>query len=117
MDTDNGVDQGDCPATFALNLISRKWSVHILFSLVQRRGAPIRFGQLQKSVAGISQRELTKHLRAFEQHGIVRREVFPVVPPRVEYTLTAVGLSLMGPLQALHDWAAAYGPKIQKTDT
>jgi DNA-binding HxlR family transcriptional regulator len=104
---------GLCPATLALALLSRKWSLHILMSLV-RQDKPVRFGQLQRAIPGISQRELTKHLRDFEQSGLVRREVFAQVPPRVEYALTPLGLSLLEPVTALHHWAERHGPAIEK---
>lgn len=107
-------ESGTCPATLALNLISRKWSLHILQSLLASE-KPIRFGELQRLIANISQRELTKHLREFEDCGIVNREVFPQVPPRVEYELTEVGRSLCGPLSALHNWAEKHGSYIQQS--
>lgn len=107
-------DQVFCPASVALNLISRKWSLHILMPLL-KSDKPIRFGELQRSIAGISQRELTKHLREFEDHGIVSRTVFPQVPPRVEYELTETGKSLMEPITALHQWAEKYGAVLHKT--
>ena len=103
----------NCPASVALSLISRKWSLHILMPLL-KSDKPIRFGELQRLIAGISQRELTKHLREFEDHGIVSRTVFPQVPPRVEYELTETGRSLMEPITALHQWAEKYGTVLHK---
>ena len=63
---------------------------------------------------GISQRELSKHLREFEKSAIVTRTVFPEVPPRVEYKLTKLGASLSEPIEALADWANKNGEKIHK---
>ena len=105
----------DCPANLAIDLISGKWCLHILMPLMHS-DAPMRFGELQRMVHGISQRELTKRLREFENSGIISRKVFPQVPPRVEYRLTPLGRSLEEPLQALHHWAAKYGPKLKKAD-
>ena len=107
-------NHNDCPVTVALDLISRKWSIPIFMVLIHADG-PQRFGRLQKQITGISQRELTKHLREFEQCGLVRRQIFAQVPPRVEYELTDLGRSLLEPITALNDWAVAYGAAIQKS--
>lgn len=107
-------DHMDCPARLALDIISGKWCFPILGTLVLQVGKPIRFGELHRAIAGISQRELTKHLREFELCGIVNREVFPQVPPKVEYKLTQLGESLCTPMKALHDWAETYGADIHK---
>ena len=104
----------NCPVTVALDLISRKWSIPI-FMLLMHAEAPVRFGQLQKSIGGVSQRELTKHLREFEASGLVSRKIYAQVPPRVDYQLTELGRSLFGPITALNDWATTYGAEIQKS--
>ncbi len=103
----------ECPAKLALGLIAGKWSLPILGTLIQA-DTPIRFGELHRAIPRVSQRELTKHLREFELCGIVHREVFPQVPPRVEYILTPLGRSLFEPLKALHEWAETHGAAIQK---
>jgi DNA-binding HxlR family transcriptional regulator len=103
----------ECPVFLTLGLIANKWSVRIMFSLMQTEGKTLRFSQLQKSLGGITQRELTKHLREFEKAGIVKRTVYPQIPPRVEYTITKLGDSLLKPIEELSRWAQEYGPQVQ----
>lgn len=103
----------ECPIFAALSLIANKWSVRILYHLLQADNKTLRFGQLQKQLGSITQRELTKHLREFERAGIVVRKVYPQVPPRVEYTMTAIGQSLWVPIESLSDWAEKNGALIQ----
>lgn len=95
----------ECPAFTTLGLIANKWSVKILYTLIHAEKEPIRFGVLQKSLDSITQRELSKHLREFEKCGLVTRIAYAQVPPRVEYTITDLGLSLRVPMDALSDWA------------
>lgn len=108
-------DIGTCPAFLTLGLIANKWSVKILYTLIHSPRLSLRFSEIQKSLGNITQRELTKHLREFEKCGIVTRKAYPEVPPRVEYTMTELGLSLQKPMDALSDWANTYGETIYKT--
>lgn len=101
----------ECPMVQLLDLLSGKWSFPILYRLILRE-SPIRFSELQRDVGRITQKELTKNLRSFEAVGLVRREVFPEVPPRVEYRITHFGLSLKGPLDALAGWVKAHQGEI-----
>lgn len=94
-----------CPVKTTLMLIGDKWKVLILRDL---RSGTKRFGELKKSVTGISQKVLTANLRDMEGNGILTREVFPEVPPRVEYTLTDLGHSMMPILDAMEQWGTAY---------
>src|SRR3954452_12243555 len=94
-----------CPIFLTLQLIAHKWSVRILHQLLHAKENTMRFGQLQKSLDGITQRELTKHLREFEKAGIVERTVYPEIPPRVEYRLTKIGHSLLKPVEEISVWA------------
>ncbi len=95
----------DCPVEATLTLISNRWRTLIVRDLL---GGTLRFGQLRKSVTGISQKVLTSNLRAMEDAGIVHREVFPEVPPRVEYSLTPLGRSLEPVLAAMDAWGTHY---------
>jgi DNA-binding HxlR family transcriptional regulator len=104
----------ECPIFLTLSLIANKWSVRILYFMLHAPHRTMRFGELQRALSGITQRELSKHLRAFEASGLVTRKVFAQVPPRVEYTLTALGSSLWKPIDALSDWAVANGDAIQR---
>jgi len=94
----------DCPLHQALNLISHKWTALIIYHLYQARGS-LRFRQLQRKVGQVTQKELTQRLRELKCLGIISREVFPEVPPRVEYQLTEIGAALIQPLKALAEWA------------
>ncbi|RXZ65829.1 transcriptional regulator [Pelagerythrobacter rhizovicinus] len=82
--------------------VGDKWSMQVVMSLA---AGPMRFNELRRAVDGISQRMLTRTLRALERDGLVDREVTPSVPPRVDYSLTALGLSLREPVAALGVWA------------
>jgi DNA-binding HxlR family transcriptional regulator len=94
-----------CPAVSAiLSRIGDKWSVLIVMGL---SSGPRRFNEIKRDVAGISQRMLTLTLRGLERDGLVARRVFDSVPPKVEYSLTALGRSLQGPVMALGEWAIA----------
>lgn len=102
-----------CPASRAIELVAHKWTIHILFAL-HEAGAPARFRQLQRAVAPITQKELTKRLRDLERSGLVHRRVFAEVPPRVEYRLTDLGATLMPALVGLHDWAERHGAAVDE---
>src|SRR4051812_9114075 len=105
MDTKGETMSKNCPIFLTLQLIAHKWSVRILRSLLHAEKNTLRFGQLQKALDGITQRELTKHLREFEKAGIVKRKVYAEVPPRVEYRLTEIGHSLLKPVEEISLWA------------
>jgi len=92
-----------CPIRDVLDRISDRWSVLILYEL---QGGTLRFGELKARIQDVSQRMLAQTLRRLEEDGLVAREVFPVIPPRVDYSLTALGCSLLIPLQAMMTWAA-----------
>jgi DNA-binding HxlR family transcriptional regulator len=97
-----------------LGRIGDKWSVLI----VSRLGdGPMRFNELKRSIGGISQRMLTLTLRGLERDGLITRTVFPTVPPRVEYELTALGRSLLSPVSALAEWALKNRRRIEDSQT
>ncbi len=102
-----------CPVATALEMIGNKWKILILRDLLS---GTRRFGELRKSVAGISQKVLTDNLRAMEQDGLLSRAVFAEVPPRVEYTLTELGESLRPVVDMLAAWGSAYKRKVQGGD-
>lgn len=88
-----------------LNRVGDKWSMLIVMTL---SGGPRRFNELKREIDGISQRMLTLSLRGLERDGLVSRTVETVVPPRVTYALTELGVSLTDPVRALGDWAIAH---------
>lgn len=94
-----------CPVETTLSLIGNKWKVLILRDLME---GTMRFGQLKKSVGDISQKVLTAQLRDMEDSGLVNRKVYAEVPPRVEYSLTELGLSLKPVLDAMVEWGMDY---------
>lgn len=93
-----------------LDRVGDKWSVLIIVLLGQRTH---RFNELHRSIEGISQRMLTLTVRNLERDGLVKRTVYPTVPPRVDYELTDLGRTLLVPLAALADWADAHRGDIQ----
>ena len=100
----------ECPkVSRVLARIGEKWSVLIIIMLAQKTR---RFSELKRSIGGVSQRMLTLSLRGLERDGLVKRTVFPVVPPRVEYELTPLGRSLVAPVSALGEWARAHLTEI-----
>lgn len=84
--------------------IGDKWSIFLIVSLSKVPGQRARFSELEKIIPGVSQRMLSLTLKHLERDGMITREVFPEVPPRVEYELTGLGRSLFVPMQALIDW-------------
>ena len=94
-----------CPVEVTLMLISDRWKVLILRDLL---GGTKRFGELKKSIGSISQKVLTSNLRSMEEDGLLTRKVYAEVPPRVEYTLTAMGESLRPILFAMQQWGVEY---------
>lgn len=97
-----------CPVETTLTLISDKWKVLIIRDLLS---GTRRFGELKRSLGGVSQKVLTSQLRQMEESGLLTRTVYPEVPPRVEYTLTELGYSLRPVLEALRDWGEEYQAK------
>lgn len=98
-----------CPVTDVLRRVGDKWSVLVIVLLGKR---PYRFNELQRGIETISQRMLTRTLRGLEGDGLVHREVFPTIPPSVEYSLTPLGESLLGPLSTLADWVVEHRAEI-----
>ena len=94
-----------CPVETTLTLISDKWKVLILRDLMP---GTKRFGELKKSIGTVTQKVLTAQLRQMEASGLLTRTVYAEVPPRVEYTLTALGRSLRPVLDAMEAWGKAY---------
>lgn len=94
-----------CPVETTLLLINDRWKILILRELLK---GTKRFGELRKAIGTVSPKVLTSHLRSMEEDGLVDREIFAEVPPRVEYTLTELGESLNPILNAMKDWGMNY---------
>ena len=94
-----------CPVETTLTLIGDKWKVLILRELM---GGTKRFGELKRAIGAVSQKVLTAQLRDMEESGLVHRDVYAEVPPRVEYSLTPLGKSLKPILDSLWNWGEEY---------
>jgi DNA-binding HxlR family transcriptional regulator len=93
---------GQCPSREALDRIGDKWASLIIGLL---ENGSMRFSDLKRAIGGITQKMLTQTLRNLERDGLVKRTVYPEVPPHVEYELTELGATLIEPLAILRDWA------------
>lgn len=96
----------DCSIDRTIEVIGGKWKASILWRLTEAK-RPVRFAELKRALPEITQRMLTRQLRELESHGIIYRDVYPVVPPRVEYSMTDKGKTLIPVLDAMHQWASS----------
>jgi len=103
------LDLPACPVETALILVGDKWKVLIVRDLLT---GTKRFGELKKSLSGVSQKVLTQNLRSMESSGLVNRKVYAEVPPKVEYSLTELGRSLKLVHDILRQWGEEYKMKI-----
>ena len=103
-----------CPSRLVLDRIADKWTALIIQILA---GGTMRYAALQREIGGISQKMLTQTLRSLERDGLVQRTVHPVVPPKVEYSLTKLGRTLIEPLQGLCRWSEKHLGKLQANRT
>lgn len=102
---ENEAEEKVCPVATTVNLIGSKWRLLIVRDLLT---GTKRFNELHRSIKGISQKVLTENLRKMEEDGLVHREVFPEVPPRVEYSLTELGASLRPIIETMREWGRGY---------
>ena len=98
-----------CPSRAVLDRIADKWTSLVIYTLSD---GTKRYGELERSIGGISQKMLTQTLRSLEDDGLVERKVYPVVPPHVEYSLTPLGRTLNEPLTAVCRWAEKHLPQL-----
>mgnify|MGYP002069041488 CR=1 FL=1 len=96
---------GICPVATTISLLNSQWKILIMKELLKKTE---RYSELEKNVAGISQKMLTQSLHELENDGLIHREVFPEVPPHVEYSLTELGNSMRPILQSMHNWGVQY---------
>jgi DNA-binding HxlR family transcriptional regulator len=101
----------NCPSREVLGLVADKWTVLIIHALSR---STLRHNELARSLGTISQKVLTQGLRKLERNGLITRTVFPVVPPKVEYSLTPLGESLVRALQTLANWSETHFPEVAK---
>lgn len=96
------IQRANCPVERTLKVIGGRWKVLILRELFP---GVRRFGQLHRALSGITQKMLTQQLRELEEDGIIHREVYLQVPPKVEYSLTTLGESLKPIIDSMHEWS------------
>ena len=100
----------ECPSRHVLEMIADKWTVMVIYSLSK---GTARHSQLMHAISGISQKMLTQTLRQLEASGLVKRTVYAVVPPKVEYSLTPLGETLLEPVAAIKKWAEDHIEEIE----
>ena len=105
------MNPNECPVSAAVQVIGGKWKPVILFNL--RDGAK-RFSELRRAIPAATQKMLTQQLRELESDGIIDRKVFPVIPPHVEYSLSAHGRTLRSVLGAMCDWGQKHRAHMQR---
>jgi DNA-binding HxlR family transcriptional regulator len=104
-----------CPVEATLNVIGGKWKVVILFRLTHE--GTLRFAELRRKIPGVSERMLTQQLRELEHDGIVHREVYAEVPPKVEYSLTEYGRTLRPITEAMCKWGRKHTERLAQQTT
>ncbi len=104
-------DPGVCPVRDVLDRVGQKWTLLILIALDT---GPKRFSSLKRMVGDISKRMLTQTLRQLERDGLISRKVYPTKPPSVEYALTPLGESVLGPIAGLTSWAENHHDEIRQ---
>ncbi|MFI9844945.1 winged helix-turn-helix transcriptional regulator [Nonomuraea sp. NPDC051941] len=105
-----------CPTRQLLDRIGTKWTSLTVKVLAESAPGEVRFAELRRRIPGISQKMLSETLQSLVRDGLVARRVEPTVPPRVHYQLTALGLSLDGPLDALRTWAEQHMAAIERNN-
>ncbi|MBL8877920.1 MAG: helix-turn-helix transcriptional regulator [Phycisphaerales bacterium] len=109
MPTKRGKKEVGCPVETTLRVIAGRWKVMVLHYLLP---GTKRFNELHRALRGVSHRTLAQQLRELEHDGIVRRKVYPQIPPKVEYSLTALGRTLEPVLSAMHRWGETFPERV-----
>ncbi len=107
-------DENSCPVTATMKVLGGKWKAILINAIYHT--SPARFGELRRSVKGITQSMLTSQLRELEDDGIINRKIYAEIPPRVEYTLTEFGLTLSPIILSMADWGKQYKLKKKKQE-
>ncbi|MFM2312587.1 MAG: hypothetical protein RLZZ04_1863 [Cyanobacteriota bacterium] len=101
----------DCPVRQLINIVGDKWTLPVLYVLKQETK---RYSEIQREIPGISKKMLTQTLRRLESDNILKRKIYPVVPPKTEYALTAFGNQLIQPLTVLANWAWEHQAELKQ---
>ena len=105
-------DEKSCPVTATMQVLGGKWKAILINAIYHT--SPARFGELKRSVKGITQSMLTQQLRELEDDGLINRKIYAEIPPRVEYTLTEFGLTLSPIMLSMANWGKEYRINKQK---
>lgn len=105
-------DEKSCPVTATMQVLGGKWKAILINAIYHT--SPARFGELKRSVKGITQSMLTQQLRELEDDGLINRKIYAEIPPKVEYTLTEFGLTLSPIMQSMANWGKEYRINKQK---
>lgn len=104
--------KNDCGLVVAMGIVGNKWNLLIIWFLDDQT---LRFTELQKKMYNVNPKTITKHLRELEKHKIIKRVVYPEVPPKVEYSLTDSGINLIPILKSMMEWSRVHlGLKIDE---
>ncbi|MDO3649404.1 winged helix-turn-helix transcriptional regulator [Nocardia mangyaensis] len=103
------VDHDTCGMSLAIDVVGGKWKLHLMWVLGD---GPQRFGQIRRMLDGVSEKVLTENLRQLESSGVVHREIYPEIPPRVEYSLTPLGDTLRVALEPLEQWGEQHRAEL-----
>ena len=106
-------DHDVCGMSVAIDAVGGKWKLHLMWVL---GAGPRRFGQIRRLLDGVSEKVLAENLRQLEASGIVHREIYPEIPPRVEYSLTSVGEELNTALNALGEWGDKHRDRLTRAN-
>ncbi len=106
-------DENSCPVTATMQVLGGKWKAILINAIYHT--SPARFGELKRSIKGITQSMLTKQLRELEDDGVISRKIYAEIPPRVEYTLTEFGLTLSPIMLSMAEWGKQYRLNNEKT--
>ncbi|MFF2085535.1 winged helix-turn-helix transcriptional regulator [Nocardia sp. NPDC058176] len=98
-----------CGMSLAIDVVGGKWKLHLMWVLGE---GPQRFGQIRRMLDGVSEKVLTENLRQLESSGVVHREIYPEIPPRVEYSLTPLGDTLRVALEPLERWGETHRTEL-----
>ncbi|MGW6913878.1 winged helix-turn-helix transcriptional regulator [Kitasatospora sp. NPDC054939] len=104
--------RADCPARTVIELLANKW-VFFVLALLARHGGPMRFNEMRRQLGTVTQKMLTQTLRSLERDGLVLRELYPTVPPRVEYSLTELGRGAAALALGIGDWSQQHLSEIE----
>lgn len=102
----------DCPSQKVLSRVADKWAALVICALHENK--VMRNGELMRKIGGINQKMLTQTLRNLEMDGLIEREIYPTVPPKVEYTLTMLGEGVYGPLEMICRWTEENLEELKK---